>query len=173
MTRVKKQKDSPPEGTRSSLRADRVRAALASNYSEYQYRFVEFFVEHLCDLSLAFRGDLQQMIVLAVVGQVRLYANNAARAAGEDVLSIDDSRLTITASRIADVTGIPRETVRRKLLALERKGWISRDASSGWSLVVAAEVPARVALSDLDARAIGRVARLFAGLEAIVNRGGA
>ncbi len=171
MSRLGKQGYGPPEPAPLSRRAERVRETLSSEYREYQYKFVEFFVEHLCDISLAFRGDLQQMMILAIIGQVRLRANNAARATGDEVLSLDEGRLSITASRIADVSGIPRETVRRKALALERKGWIARTGSSGWRLIVEAEeVPARVALSELDARAIRRVARLFDDLEMIVNR---
>jgi DNA-binding IclR family transcriptional regulator len=39
---------------------------------------------------------------------------------------------------IANGTGIPRETVRRKLSSLERRGWIRRDASGALGLTAAA-----------------------------------
>jgi predicted lipid-binding transport protein (Tim44 family) len=52
-------------------RAEEIRTIFAAQYLDYQYRFVDFFVEHLEDVSRAFRGDLQQMMVL-ITGRVRL-----------------------------------------------------------------------------------------------------
>jgi hypothetical protein len=147
-----------------------VHAALRASYRAYQYRFVEFFIEHLSDVSRAFRGDLQAMIVLALVGQVQMRATRVAEKAGLDPHELPIERVSITASRIADVTGIPRETVRRKLTLLERKGWIRRNLDSSWRLVLEdGGAPARTDLAELDARAIERVARLFHDLETIVG----
>ena len=152
-----------------TARAEEVRRALAAEYHAYQYRFVEFFIEHLSDVSRAFRGDLQSMIVLALVGQVYLRANAAARERGRDPSDVPPERLSITASRIADVTSIPRETVRRKLQALERRGWIRRNADGSWRLVADGKTAAaREDLADMDRRAMERVARLFRDLEGIV-----
>jgi DNA-binding MarR family transcriptional regulator len=150
-------------------RADQVRAAFSGNYRAYQYRFVEFFTEHLADLSRTFGGDLQQMIILAIIGQVQMRAMHAAAAAGEDPRRIPPERVSIAASRIADVTGIPRETVRRKLSALQRKGWIEKSPASAWRLVVNNDsVPARVDLNEPNERAIVRISRLFAELETLL-----
>jgi len=150
-------------------RAEAASAAFAKNYHAYQYRFVEFFTEHLADLSRTFGGDLQQMIILAVIGQVHLRAVHVALAAGDDPRRIPPERVSIAASRISDVTGIPRETVRRKLAALQKKGWIERGAASAWRLVVNADgAPARVELSEVNERAILRIGRLFAELETLV-----
>ncbi len=44
---------------------------------------------------------------------------------------------------IADLSGIPRESVRRKLAILERKGWIELDAAGTWH-------PTRKAARDLE-----------------------
>lgn len=151
-------------------RKAQVGAAFRQDYPGYQYRFVEFFVEHLADVSQTFRGDLQQVLVLAIIGQVRLRALSAATASGDDPERVPHNKTSISASRLADVTGIPRETVRRKLALLERRGWVVRSAEFGWRLAVdGAEVPARSALSELDERAIERVARLFTDLETIVG----
>jgi DNA-binding MarR family transcriptional regulator len=151
-------------------RAAEVRDMLASNYADYQYRFVEFFVEHLEDVSRAFRGDLQQMIVLAIIGQIRLRAVRSAILAGEDPTAIPPERCAIGASRIADVTAIPRQTVRRKLELLEQRGWIERLGDGMWTLhYEGGSSRAREGLSDVDLRGIDRIARLFADLEAIVN----
>jgi len=142
--------------------------AFSANYRAYQYRFVEFFVEHLADLSRTFGGDLQQMFVLAIIGQVQMRAMHEAAAVGEDPLRLPPERVSIAASRIADVTGIPRETVRRKLAALKTKGWVEQTSSSAWRLVVDAQrVPARVDLDDVNERALTRISRLFAEFETL------
>ncbi len=159
----------PSTGPRTTKRVEDAQAALAANYRAYQYRFVEFFVEHLSDVSRAFHGDLQAMIVLALVGQVQMRATRAAVEAGIDPRAIPAERVSITASRIADVTRIPRETVRRKLGLLGDKGWVRRNPDGSWRPVVEnGEAPARADLAEVDARAIERVARLFRDLENIV-----
>jgi hypothetical protein len=159
----------PSQRRRAAERTRQVQAAFEANYPAYQYRFVEFFIEHLSDVSRAFRGDLQAMIVLALIGQVQIRATRAAGEAGLDPRELPAERVSITASRIADVTGIPRETVRRKLGILEGKGWIRRNPDGSLRLVVEdGAAPARADLAAVDARAIERVARLFRDLETIV-----
>jgi hypothetical protein len=154
---------------RTTKRVEEAQSAFGANYRAYQYRFVEFFIEHLSDVSRAFRGDLQAMIVLALVGQVQMRATRAAAEAGIDLRAIPAERVSITASRIADVTHIPRETVRRKLGLLESKGWVRRNPDGSWRLVVEnGEAPARADLAEVNARAMERVARLFRDLEIIV-----
>lgn len=160
----------PIEGATGPLetRALEIRDIFAERYREYQYRFVEFFTEHLSDVSRSFGGDLQAMLVLAVVGQVRIRALTNITPDDPE----NDDRGAISASRLADVTGIPRETVRRKLALLEKRGWIERTSGKAWRLVIRDEAAvARQDLSELDQRAIHRIARLFAGLEALVTSG--
>jgi len=155
---------------RSSRRLDEVRSVFEANYLQYQYQFVEFFVEHLSDISRAFRGDLQSMILLALVGQVQMQAMRTAAAAGEDPHALPPERLGITASRLADVTGIPRQTVRRKLEGLERTGWIVRNDEAAWRIAYEnGQAVARTDLEELDRRAMDRVARLFCDLEKLVS----
>lgn len=156
---------------RSTKRATEVRAAFADNYTLYQYCFVEFLIEHLSDLSRAFRGDLQKTLVLGLIGQVHIRAIHAAAEAGLDFDALPLERRSITASSIADVTGIPRETVRRKCAAMEQQGWILRSDEGAWRLVLTgsgAGSVVRAELSDLDQRGLDRVSRLFRDLEAIV-----
>lgn len=151
-------------------RAEKLRDAFETHYREYQYTLVEFLVEHLTDASRVFAGDLQQMLVLALIGQVQIHAARRAVAAGEDPSALPDERVSINASRIADVTGIPRETVRRKLAALERKGWIVRGAGANWRLAFVGGEPTALAdLRGIDTRAIARVARLVADLESLAR----
>ena len=151
----------------AEARTAELSAAFRARYTEYQYRFVEFFTEHLTDVSRAFGGDLQQAMVLAILGQLRLRAVREASARA-DALAGPLRGDGTTASRIADVTGIPRETVRRKLKALQRRGWIAQGEDRLWRVVADADgvgTPVRRDLGDIDARILPRVARLVADLE--------
>lgn len=155
---------------RANRRLEEIRSVFVTDYRAYQYRFVEFFIEHLTDISRVFRGDLQAMIVLAIVGQVQLRATRNALQAGLDPADLSPERLSVNASSIAEVTGIPRETVRRKLDKLVERGWLIRNPDSSFCLaVVQGEAMARNDLLDLDARALERVARLFRDLEILVS----
>lgn len=166
MYRLQRQKAKDGRETRG---ADDAAEAFAAAYPDYQYRFVEFFIEHLSDVGRAFGGDLQQVLVLAVLGQAYLHA---ARSDAEQPAADrrpPQERASTSASRIADVTGIPRQTVRRKLAALGERGWILRNPDGLWRLAVEDGVSAaRRDLSDIDRRALMRVARLYADLDTLV-----
>jgi DNA-binding GntR family transcriptional regulator len=146
-----------------------VAAALDAEYIVYQYCFVEFFIEHLTDVSRAFRGDLQAMLVLGLIGQSWINAVRAAQAEGIAPGDLPPERTSTSASRIADITGIPRQTVRRKLAALEERGWILRNKDGSCRLAHRdGQTAAKRDLSDIDRRALRRVARLFVDIEALV-----
>src|SRR5690606_31048072 len=99
----------------------------------------------------------------------QMRAMHDAIAAGKDPRLLPPERLSIAASRIADVTGIPRETVRRKLSALRSKGWIEQTPTSAWRLVVDDQrVPARSDLNEINERSMIRISRLFAELETLL-----
>lgn len=157
-------------------RKDRV-AYLATrfeeNYLHYQYCFVEFFLEHLGDVSKTFNGDLQQVLILGLVGQVRLNAVKRAVMSGQDPAHPEPLETLISASRLADVSGIPRQTVRRKLALLEAQGWVVQAQDGGWYLIVdpqSGESPVKQDLDELDRRARARIARLVANLEDVADR---
>jgi DNA-binding MarR family transcriptional regulator len=144
--------------TTGSSRADDLEAAFAARYFQYQYRTVQFIVEHLLDVSKAFDGDLQEMLVLAVIGQVSLHANNTQPERSE--------LPGISASRLADVTGIARQTVRRKLALLAGRGWIEQGPDASWRLIRHGDVAvARNDLAAIDRRKMRRFAELVAYLE--------
>ena len=156
----------PPKGTHKNRRTALLAERFAEEYPRYQYAFVEFVVEHLTDIAKAFHGDLQQALILAVIGQVRLRARRQADEAGEAPPPAEE--LTITASRLADVTGIPRETVRRKLRLLEARGWIAKRSDGAWYIVADADgtdVPARRHFAEQDIRTRRSVAQLVSELE--------
>lgn len=132
------------------------------SYALFQYHYVEFLVEHLADCSRMFRGDLQEMLVLAVVGQMQLRALIDSSGERPFVVRPAPGDPSISASRIADVTGIPRQTVRRKLLVLQARGWVAQRATGRWQLALdeAGRACARRDLEPLNTRAMDRVLRL-------------
>ncbi len=116
-----------------------------------QYHFVELFVGHLLDVSKAFRGDLTELFVMATVGQAHIRG---------DELGHDHA--PINATSISEVTGIPRQTVRRKLQALEKRGWVQQIDGKGWQLAMdGSEAVARLDLPDLTQGGINRVLKLI------------
>lgn len=149
-------------------RAEQLAQCYRDDFAAYQYAFIEFFLAHLTDLGRSFRGDFHLPVLLALVGQARIGAGVAARAKGRDVSSISPEESGISASRIADVSGIPRETARRKLQKLKKSGWIDQLPSGSWYLIVDPDGkgnPARRDLAALDERSMMRVATFAARIE--------
>lgn len=163
----------PTIATSKPARTKEALDAFRSNYLPYQYQFVEFLVDHLLDLSRTFKGDLQLMLILAILGQVKMRAVQDALQGGRSPAEATRLNPTISASRLADITAIPRQTVRRKLHLLESKGWAARNADQSWSLAFReGTTSVRSDLAEVDDRAMVRIARLFAELESIVGRTG-
>jgi hypothetical protein len=74
----------------------------------------------------------------------------------------------MAANRIADVTGFPRGTVRRRLKLLAARGWVEQAADGGLAFVVRDGVaPERANRAALDRRRIDRGAGLIAALRSL------
>ncbi|NHA14035.1 MarR family transcriptional regulator [Thioalkalivibrio sp. XN279] len=89
---------------------------------------VEHFTELLIALRREFNGDLDRMLVLGVIGMRTLPPQ---RVAGRSFAEFQAGQLAqqprpINVQSIAETTGIPRETVRRKVAELQAAGWIER-----------------------------------------------
>lgn len=140
----------------NSPRVSEVQARIEACYYPVQYAFVQFFTEHLVDLVDSFEGDLTQMLVLAVLGQRRL----ESQFDGHDENQC--GKACMSASRIADVLHLPRQTVNRKLAALKARGWIDNHPQKGWYIVGdATHAPAKEAFSEFEERFNNRLARLY------------
>lgn len=147
--------------------AAEVTAIFEADYLGYQYRLVEFLAEHLADVSRTFDGDMHAPVILANIGQVTLQA--AARDSGKNFGDTPANRRGMTACRLADVTGIPRETVRRKLAGMAERGWIERQ-DGYWVLTLAGEeAKVRQDILPLDRRSLQRAARLYCQLDEVVR----
>jgi len=86
------------------------------------------FCELLVTLRRQFDGDLDRMLVLAVIGSRTLSRGRTDGMCYHSFMDGEraDEPPSINLQSIADYSGIPRETVRRKLQDLERLGWITR-----------------------------------------------
>ncbi len=89
------------------------------------------FARLLVTLRREFDGDLDAMMVLLTLSLGTDREGWAQALLGNHVASTDKS-VTNTQS-IALASGIPRESVRRKLSAMEMRGWISRDEKGNWA----------------------------------------
>jgi hypothetical protein len=142
--------------------------ALDENFALFRYHFSEWMVAHLIDCWRAF-GDFEEMLVMEFVGQrsLRIHLNPAAKMK-EPIDACHDS---VTASRIAKETGIPRQTVRRKLQSLERRGWVTQTEDAAWRLAMKeGQAAASAELASLDKRGLDRLARLISTLDSHVSR---
>ena len=128
----------------------------------FRHDFQQFLTEHLIDLSRVFGGDLQQMLILAVLGRMLL----DARMSGAWAPPVPPP--SISASRLSDLTAIPRQTVRRKLLEMKAKGWLDQDQRRAWRLVILnGRSNAYRSLSDIEARGVSRAIRLARSFRAM------
>jgi hypothetical protein len=87
------------------------------------------FGELMVALRQHFGGDLDRVLVLAIIGSRHLSRRGIADMSYSHFMSGDQSEPTpapINTQSIADYSGIPRETVRRKVRDLEALGWIRR-----------------------------------------------
>lgn len=110
------------------------RKKLREHHYEVTYVLGRFLTEHLIRVYAAFDGDLTAAIVLGVIGQHnyrRYYTESGRKLEGHfhELVARGDHlphARPCNALSISDSTGIPRETVRRKIRMLIRKGWVKQ-----------------------------------------------
>jgi hypothetical protein len=119
---------------RNPARSSTMKLSLAEERRlEVSYHTGRFMIDHLVRLYAMFEGDLTASIVLGTVAQhnvQRYYDEIAKRSpAGFDRLVEQGDHLPhmrpCNALSVSAATGIPRETVRRKVRWLTRKGWLT------------------------------------------------
>jgi DNA-binding transcriptional regulator YhcF (GntR family) len=126
----------------------------------FQLHLAEFMGAHLSDCCTIFDGDLQEMLVFTIVAQRYLRERLAQPGA-------DAQRRPVSAARIAAQTGVPRETVRRKLLSLEARGWVEKAGRSGWRVAVAdGRTRAAIGLDDFLHREVRRTVKFAHAVKA-------
>ncbi|MCE8556447.1 hypothetical protein KBY29_19215 [Ruegeria pomeroyi] len=122
------------------------------------------FCRLLVELRKNFDGDLDSLLILALLS-VGTQMQDWQEILTDREWVKGQSRPTNTQS-ISDVSGIPRESVRRKLTTLQNKGWVMRNAEGNWEIGGAAS---RDLLPSTHA-AVDYIASLLTAAEAAGRR---
>lgn len=88
------------------------------------------FTALLIECRRLFDGDMDQLLILSVIGERTLTAERARGLTYRDFLQgrpAAGKQRPINTQSIADCTGIPRETVRRKISHLINRGWVKKN----------------------------------------------
>jgi hypothetical protein len=106
---------------------------LQTNFGTFHSWHVAALTRHLIECRKTFDGDMDLFLVLTIVGE-RTFTTGEVRSgmSREAFLngSVSDTKATaINLQSIAEYSGIPRETVRRKIEILIQKGWVVRDSN--------------------------------------------
>ncbi len=124
------------------------------------------FTRLLVQLRKRFDGDLDLALVLAVIGsrtQPEHWTPELTELGAMTHASTPEGRqLPINIQSVADYSGIPRETVRRKVAILQDRGWVARAADG--RLVVARD--AAPDLEDATGETIAYLASLLMAFQA-------
>ena len=137
------------------------------HYVTFQHEFIEFLVAQLIDFRKVFNGDLDETLVFIFVAR---YYLREERGRGQDHQDQDGYwAAPPTLARIAEFTGIPRETVRRKLLALQSRGLIEKVDHDKWRPTTRDDVPViRQEYEEFWAREMRRLVKLVRALKSYV-----
>lgn len=130
------------------------------------------FFRLLRHLRAEFDGDLDLLLILAAVSE-RTPARNwqASVENYRDILHSSDTdrrQSPINLQSVADYTGIPRETVRRKIAVLERKGWVSRDGAGN----IGVQPKAATDLERATGHSVDYLSEILAAHDAAAGRTG-
>lgn len=116
---------------------------LEAAYSVLAFTMNRSVIDHMLRSARRFGGDYERLILWGTLAHLNVAHLMPPGSLPSTLLdgagSVPDAaaRLRpVRASDLAQITGIPRETARRKLAALERDGWVLR-TDAGWLLDVA------------------------------------
>ncbi len=113
------------------------------------YTMSEFMLWHMSRIRGRFAGDIECALILGEIAHYNARAAFPNHHFGEAPRSVPDEHareLLASLKRcntlsISLATGIPRETVRRKIRWLEEQGWVAKDGKDAkGGLIVATEV---------------------------------
>jgi hypothetical protein len=119
------------QAQRNSAFREQAARLLDEHYLHTHSTWVEGHLELLCELRAALGNDLDKVIIMGVIGQRMMKAVTTTAASygelAQGEYALDESRLTNIES-ISASSGIPRESVRRKVMELVEAGWVGRNA---------------------------------------------
>jgi CRP-like cAMP-binding protein len=103
----------------------------SGNFGRLHARHVAALTRHLVECRRVFGGDLDLFLVMTIIGERTFPAKSAPEEMSQSEFLHghvgDTESAAINQQSIADYSGIPRETVRRKIEMLIEKGWVRRD----------------------------------------------
>lgn len=138
------------------------------HYGRVHSAHVAAFAAHLVECRRLCDGDLDMFLVLTIIGERTFAQRNAPDLSYEQWSSASVSTVkpeAINLQSIADYSGIPRETVRRKLERLIEKGWVKRDARNYVTATDAAK-DSLGALTESSLRYLQAMRAAFGAIEA-------
>lgn len=110
---------------------------MSAHYQKVTTHFGHVFpahIEELCELLIVLRkqffGDLDLMLILAIIGSRTIPARQSSAMTYQEFIASDKEVVqaqAINIQSIAECSGIARETVRRKIQKLETLGLVVRD----------------------------------------------
>jgi hypothetical protein len=127
---------------------------LQNNFGTFHSRHVAALTRHLIECRRVFDGDMDLFLVLTIIGE-RTFTTSEVRGgmSREAFLngSVSETKATaINLQSIAEYSGIPRETVRRKIEILIEKDWVARDANKYLTATDKANANLRELTESLD-----------------------
>lgn len=127
--------------------------------------WVEGFLALMIELRRVFGNDLDKVIILSTIGQWMVLNAGMPALSYSEVLDAPELHLVGTATTIeglARTTGIPRESVRRKVEELRKAGMVTRDPERG--LVVCLEAAQHLAnTTRIEIEALNRLLADYLG----------
>lgn len=137
---------------------------ILENFGHIWPRHVLSLTRFLIACRRTFDGDIELFLVLCVIGE-RTFSQHKVREnitydQWNDSRARDVEAENINVQSISDFSGIPRETVRRKLRILLAKGWVERDGQG----FVRATTKARIDLEPLTEASLRYLSQMKATL---------
>lgn len=126
------------EGQIPAESGDALRERLGQVFSYVAFTENRYIIDHMLRFSRHFGFDFETMVIWGVLANQNVAHLMPLRGPQGDLRDVRGESVDVgTAMRpvrvrdLTQITGIPKETVRRKLGLLERDGWIRR-RQSGW-----------------------------------------
>lgn len=137
------------------------------NFGKVWPVYLSEFTRLLIQLRDHFDGDLELVIIMAVVAERTRPENwtpelHTYRQLTEQPYE-GHKQIPINLQSVADYSGIPRETVRRKVKLLERRGWVTRDVNG----LLAVGLSAAKDLEEATSQSVGYLETLFRVFEEV------
>lgn len=154
----------------SKIEGDTDLAFVCANFGRLWPTHLSGFTRLLMQLRKSFDGDLDLLLVLALIAErtrpqawsreLRDHGRLTRGRTGEVV------QTPINIQSIADFSGMPRETVRRKVLVLQEKDWVERDTKG--LLTISPRAGAELTAATRGSVAyLAELLRAFRGLGAV------